>query len=180
MSPHVGAVVRDEDGDVADDGDPALVRLSAQLAPLLKEDELTEDVKIYLLGEYFPSGRKSLGLAIAQLAWPLRPITFVVVLQRRKESEIVEPGRLGRAELIELLAGWAPTALKGRLQDLALQRQQLAEVDVVSGQAGQLGEIVLGEQAVIDERLRRDQQRIPGEGRGAGVWRVAEAGRSER
>src|SRR6266849_4172242 len=65
VGPHVGAIVRDKDRNVANDGDPALVRLSAQSTPLVEEHELTEDVVVDLLGELLLSSRQRLRLAIA-------------------------------------------------------------------------------------------------------------------
>ena len=40
MGPDVGAVVADEDGDIAEDADVALGAIASQGAPLLAEEEL--------------------------------------------------------------------------------------------------------------------------------------------
>ena len=180
VGPHVGAVVRDEDGDVADDGDPALAGLGSKRAPLVEEHELTEDVKVDLLGQLQMCARQGVRVAVAQLGGPLGPIATVVILERREEREIVEPTRLGRPKLIELLAALRSLTLKSSVQHLTLERQQLTVVVTVGGQAGQVREVVQGEQAPIDQGLRRDQQRVSGKRRRAGIRRVAEAGRPER
>ena len=60
------------------------------------------------------------------------------------------------------------------------QRLQASEIDVVDGQLGQAGDVVLAQQSVRDERLWGDHQQVAGEGGRAGVGRITEAGWAQR
>ena len=65
-------------------------------------------------------------------------------------------------------------------QNTALERHQSAEINMIGWQSGQFCNVVVGEKALCDERLGRDQQRIAGKCRRTGVRRITEAGRPER
>src|SRR5207237_9201280 len=95
--------------------------LGARGQPLVEEHELTEDVKVDLLGQLQMCARQGARVAVAQLGWPLGPIATVVILERREEREIVEPAGLGRPKLIELLAALRTAAPKGSVQHLRLE-----------------------------------------------------------
>jgi len=64
VGPHVGAIVRDIDGQVAHNSDAALACIFAQLAPLLEEHELEEFLRGNRAGELLAVFIQRLRIAI--------------------------------------------------------------------------------------------------------------------
>ena len=180
MRPDVRAVVRDEDGDVADDVDAEFGRAPAQRGPLLEEDVLAERVKFDAFPQSFVRGRQRRGLARAQIRVPVGPRRLELVLQGGEQGKVFQPFRMVSSECLDLgLKPLAP-AREGCFKRVALERRKLAEIDVVDGQIGQGGQVFVAEQALLDERVQRDEQHIAREGRRARIRRIPVAGRPER
>ena len=67
VRPDVGAVVGDEDGEIADDDDAPLVRVATDLAPLPVKQELRELVKSDFVSESLLRGGERIALAQGDL-----------------------------------------------------------------------------------------------------------------
>ncbi len=144
MGPGVGAVIGDEDGDVADDADTLAVGIGLQLQPLLIEQEL---LKLLLLNGIVQRGGPLFHgplLPLGDIAGPLVPdaalLLLVVLLQGHEQSEVVEPvGGVG-AEGVEggALVGVAVglEVFVGGAEQRALILDDRAEVDLGRGQRG--------------------------------------------
>ena len=92
VRPHIGTVVRDENGDIAEQQHTALVGIAAQLLPLPIEQELLEANLLDLLGQVGALAGQRGSLAVADGARPLVPgLTAVRAAQRLVESEILQP-----------------------------------------------------------------------------------------
>jgi hypothetical protein len=184
VGPHVGAVVGDEDRDVADDADAALVCVAAQSRPLAEERHLTELVFEDGARELRPRRRQRVRVAGDQLRGPGAPRReLVLLLERHEEREVLEPGPLRGAEGAEVgLERRARTrgeTLGGAREQRLPVRDHRAVVDVVVGERRVVTQLVCGEEPVLDEQIEADQQRIAGERGEALVGRVAVARRPE-
>ncbi len=133
--PHVRAVVRDVDRDVAHDGDAALARHAPHALPLAKEEELDVALVVHLLAECRVGRREGIGVAEGEVGPPLRPRPAGKVrFQRREAAPVFEPGGLPGC-LPEFRQGVAlcrdrevPELLPGEAQDVLLPIAHRREV----------------------------------------------------
>ena len=186
MRPHVGAVVRDVDGHVADEADAAAPRLLAQTRPLPVEEELDPGVEVPLARELAGGLRERLGLARGERRRPVDPAGESEPLrERREERPVVEPGgllgrgpeRVERARDLRRRRRLEP--LEGLAQPAPLPPRRGRGVQATLGEGRRRGERVLRQQPLLDEPLRRDEQRLAREGR-ARRRREIRRGRPER
>src|SRR5262245_20810123 len=119
MGPDVSAIVRDEDGHIAEELDPMLLARSLQVVPLAKELVLEKGVKLHAGCELLPPTGQGHRLTPRDGTLPRRPrLAAMELFQRHEQGVIVEPRRLTLAErpqVIELRA--VSGTLKG-LEDL--------------------------------------------------------------
>ena len=105
VRPDVGAVVGDEDRDVAHDADAALAGLPPDVRPLLEEEPLLELDLAHLARELASRPLERLRVAVHERAVPGAPGRPAVrVLEGHEQGEVVEPGRLLVREGLEGLA----------------------------------------------------------------------------
>ncbi len=78
------------------------------------------------------------------------------------------------------VAGVAQEVVPGLVEDALLPADHRREVHALLRKRRQILEGRDGKEPVLQQELRRDQQRIPGEGRGAAVGRAAAADRRQR
>src|SRR2546421_7140505 len=171
MRPTVGAVVRREDGRIADDADATLGNVLLERYPLPEEEVLHEDVPADLALQ--PPALPGQGgrLPRGDLGLPLRPRRAVVgVFEGHEEREVVQP-RLLRGG--EALNGGAPVRrgvlLEERerlLQQPLLVVDDRSVVDPAGGGRGSMVERRGREPAILNPHLGADQQWIAGEGGG--------------
>jgi len=166
--PHVGAVVRDEDGKIAHDFNRPRPAGVMDTQPLLEEQKLRELVQPDLPGAARRPPRDRRWLAPRDAGLPRRPRGLAVsVLDGHEQREVVQPARLRAAETIEPIlhraaAGGVETIEHARPEHPAMGDDG-GEVDVAwrEGLAARLG---FREQAVLDEPFEADEHRIPRKG----------------
>ena len=99
MRPDVGAVVGDEDRQVADQRDAQRRAVSFQREPVAREEELLEALLIDLATQRLAGAVQRLRIARAQLGLPFGPRPLAArALDRRVEREVLEPRRVRRTE----------------------------------------------------------------------------------
>ncbi len=107
----------------------------------------------------------------------------MVRLDRTKQRVVVEPKLIFLTKGLELAAkidtGNAVKTLERLFEQLILPFIDGSEIDLVSDETGRVGKVVGGYQAVVDQPLGRDQQRITGKRREALIRRIPVAGRPE-
>src|SRR3954454_5684566 len=105
MRPHVGAVVADEDGDVADDLDAALRGSRPDRVPLLSKEKLDDAMELQLFCELVMRFLDRIRLACSELARPRIPSRTVEALTKASEEhEVLEPPVVLAAEAFEAIA----------------------------------------------------------------------------
>ncbi len=174
MRPHVGAVVRHVERDVAPQVDSALFGLPAQLAPLLEELELEEALVVELVRQLAGGAFEGRWVTPGELRVPVGPAAPVVPIgERRVQHPVLEPGPLGvvldegakraftRSPFVAREPGPGPSQPHRRLE----------------GSGGGLG---FGQPAALGQQLRRQKPRVAGEGRPARVRRAAATRRRQR
>ena len=103
--PDVGAVVRDEDGQVAHDVNRSCVAGAADVLPLLEEQKLREHVQPDLAGAACGPARDRRRIAMRDVRLPCGPRRKTVGLfDGHEQREVVEPVGLCVAEAIEAIA----------------------------------------------------------------------------
>src|SRR5262245_14858812 len=114
MRPDIGAIVRDEDGHVAEELDAMSVAFGLQVLPLTEELVLEEGMKLDSRRELFPPTSHGCRLTKCDVAFPVGPRRTAVGLSKRHEQRIiVEPFRLTLAKGREFVAlGLGGRALK--------------------------------------------------------------------
>ena len=73
MRPHVGAVITDENGHIADNPNAALGTIRAQRPPLLEERELQESLLLELFVKFFVQLRNRFRVTANNLLRPAIP-----------------------------------------------------------------------------------------------------------
>jgi len=172
MSPDVGAVVADEDGDIAEDADLAFGAVGSQGGPLLIEEELDDLLDGEVAAALVHHPRHGVGLAGGVLGGPLVPAEVVEAAAKDGIDCVVgEPGDVVLAEALEAEALFLGSAVEevgcGFFDQRNLLREGGAKVAraLVSGQAtGNTVEAILGEPSIADQELQADEQWIAGEG----------------
>ena len=187
MRPDVGAVVRDVDRHVADDGDPPLVRRSPEPFPLAEEEELDVGLVADLVVELDPRGRQSVGVAMRQIHVPVEPGSIARArLERGVEGPVRQPIHLLRRaqkgfERVPKPRHGMVAELSPRLaQQAVLPLGHRAKVDGVGSKVGPPLENGFGNQPIARQHLRREQQGVARERRRRRVWRAASPRRPER
>ena len=104
IRPDIGAVVRDKNGNIANQLDVALPAISSQTLPLVFEQKLNDFRAPNFFCEFFASGGESIRLTLSQLQPPLRPGHATMrILERGEKRVIIQPFHLRRAKGVELL-----------------------------------------------------------------------------
>src|SRR3984885_5679739 len=102
MGPYIGAVVGDEDGDVADEADAALAAVIAEGLPLLAEAELDDALDFELRGEVGAEFRDCFGAAVRDLLRPGGPGGGgVLAAEDVEENEVLQPAAVFLAVFFE-------------------------------------------------------------------------------
>ena len=179
MHPDVGAVVINEDRDVAHDADRTLGAIVAQGTPLLRESELQDTAHHQIVGHVAPYLVERGRFAMRQFARPLIPVgEFVMRAQAIEEHEIFQPLRILLAETLEAGAGISLHGL-GKVAGGLRQQWHFARKygGVFYGPVGfgQLRDQRAVDPAVLRQTLEADQERIAGECRRGGIRRIAVA-----
>ncbi len=95
MCPHVGAVIGNEDGDIADDADTTAVGIGLQFEPLFEEQELLEFVQFDLVGQLLRPLFHGPNLPFGDCLGPGVPdaavLLLMIFLQSHEEREIIKP-----------------------------------------------------------------------------------------
>ena len=168
VSPDIGAVVVDEDGDIAHDLDALFGAVGANGAPLLVEEELDGLLDGEFAALFVEDGGHGVAVAVGVLGGPLVPAGVAVHAADDGEHGVVgEPGDVVRTELMEARAqvvGGPVEEVGGGLFD---ERQLLVGgEDEVCGAfvAGESLDAVPGDPALVGEALKTDEQGVSGEG----------------
>jgi hypothetical protein len=102
MRPHIAAVMRDEDRNVADEPDAAIIAITPQCGPLTIELELHESVELYFICEFACRFSQRAPIAPLQLRRPARPVgDFELALQRAEQRVVVKPFAVSLCELAQ-------------------------------------------------------------------------------
>src|SRR5271166_3835077 len=89
MRPHVGAVVADEDGDVADDANSLLGAVRAQSTPLLEKRKLQEALFLQLVVQFLLQLLHRFGATVHDVLRPPIPRLIPESLAQRAEQNVV-------------------------------------------------------------------------------------------
>ena len=173
VEPDVRALVVHVDRDVADDPDVAGPAVPPQPPPLEHEDELEEPGPVHPVLQAPGRVPERAGLAPLQLVRPAAPgLPAEVLADGREEGEVVEPPGVPPAEPVEVPAV-APLHEPGvhPVEEPLLERDHPGEVDMPVGELFGPGEVRRGEEAVVGQQLRADQDRVLRK-RGEAVVRV--------
>ena len=152
--PHIGAVMRDKNRQVADDPDSLLVGATPQLLPLAEEQILTEPVKFDLDSQFPSSLFQRRRLASGDIRRPLGPGTpAVAVLQRHEQGVVIQPERRFAAELpIRLLRRLPAEAGESLLQQLLFYGDYLFVFHL--GRTKSCFCLLLRQQSLLHQQLR--------------------------
>ena len=102
MRPDIGAMVRHEQGNIADQPDFPGGAASPQLLPLLGELPLDELMVTHLPGEVFFRAKNGFRLARSQFLVPSRPIRgALLLLDGREQGKILQPVRFRARKGVE-------------------------------------------------------------------------------
>ena len=186
VGPDVGAVVGDEDRDVADDADLARVGICAHPRPLARRTATgrTAGCAPTRPGDAGPRrARPARGGATPGPGGPRR--AAVRLLERHEQGEVVEPGAACSARNCSNSARWPGAAAMMKRSAARCSSAHFAGMTAPkstrSGEkAGAPARSAALSRPSAASAARRDQQRVAGEGGEALVGRVAVAGRAER
>ncbi len=178
VSPHVGTVGGDVDGQVPEQPDVTGVAVGLQGRPLAVKEVLPVDVSLDRRFVLLAGASKGVRVAAHQGRGPLGPGGPAVgVLQGGVERVVVEPGGLRLPKLLNArrVGGRhiVPKSAEGGAEHLPFARDQARVVDVVVGQLCEGGQVVLRQQPVFHEGLGANQKRVAGERGRAGIGRGA-------
>ncbi len=102
IGPDVGAIVGDEDRDIAEDQHASLVGVASQRGPLPVERELSEGDGVDLGGQPLPGRGKRSRLAQPERRGPIDPARLPLLhTDRHKQAEIVQPAGLLATKRVE-------------------------------------------------------------------------------
>ena len=177
--PDIGAVVRDEDGQIAHDDDPSRPARLAQALPLLEKEELRQLVQPDVTGAACRPPRERVGIALCDVGLPLGPGRVAVRgLDGHVEGEILQPRRVRATESIELVV---QRERRGRIESIehaGPQRSSVCdhcgEIDVAGRKGGpgcvrrvrriiRVRSFCRREEALVDETVEADEQGIASE-----------------
>ena len=103
--PDVGAVVRHEHGNVAEQQHAQVARVPAQALPLPIEQQLHELVISDFDGQLLTRRGQRCGLTTAQLGRPMKPgLAVLLALEGREQRVVGEPKALALAQLFQAVA----------------------------------------------------------------------------
>ena len=179
IAPHLGAVRRDIDGQVADDGDSLGVGVGLDRLPLAEEQILQEGLEGTLLSHFFPAAGHGLRLAQADLVGPLGQLLVKMGVQGHKEGVVRQPVGLLSLKLLQLRGVLLPAPFKGFPQQghPGLVKPGIVHpVRIVPPGSVQL---VGGEQALLRQLLQVQEQGVAREGRGGHIGGVAPSWRHQ-
>ncbi len=183
VGPDVGAVVGDEDGEVADQPDAQLVALVAQRLPVVVEEELFESVLVDLGAQGATGAIERSPIARAELRLPFRPRAVAPgLLDRGVEREVLQPACVRGAEGFEVRMIVRPPAVRGvgiaQLRHPPGARRRV--VHASAAKARRVRERGAGEKTFLGQALEADEQRVPRERGVRAVRRVAVPERPDR
>ncbi len=179
VGPDVGAVVGDEDRQIADDADLPLARRPAHRLPVAEEAVLAEALERDRGGLLLARRGQRPRLPRGERRRPGVPGRVAVRgAQRPVERVVVEPAGVLGAERPVVVP--RPEAPEGAAQQSRLEGVDRLVVDPPRRPHRRVRQVRRFEQAVRQQPVGADQQRIPGERRERLVGRVAVAGRPER
>ena len=167
VGPGVGAVGGNKDRDVANDLDPAFVRIVAQCGPLFEKSELCVLAQVHLIGQLGAPLGQCVGLALDELDLPRVPHGAAVRgLEGHEQSIVVQPvffflaETLKRCTLARLRV--AIESPHGALQHVHFPVDHRSIVDVVRGQVRRRVQVLCRQVSALHQPLEVNQQRIPG------------------
>src|ERR1035437_2822825 len=138
MSPHVGAVVADENCDIADNANAALAAIGTQSRPLLEERELQEALLVELLAQLSVQFGHGIGAPANDFLRPAIPGLIAVAFpQATKQHIIFQPPMIVAAEAV-----------------VALPRHTRRRPQEVPARLPQEGKLVLAHAVKINRRIR--------------------------
>ena len=183
VRPDVGAVVGNEDGKVADQPDAQLVALVAQRLPVVVEEVLFESLLVDLGAQDPASAVERSPIARAEVRLPFRPRAVAPgSLDRRVESEVLEPACVGGAKGFELRVIARPSAVRG--ESVAQVRNPPGArgrvVDAPAAKARGVRQGSAEQKAFIGQPFEADEQRVSRERGVRAVRRVAVPERPDR
>ena len=184
--PDVGAVVRDEDRQIAHDLDRSRAAGVAHALPLLEEQKLRQLVQPDLSSAARRPPRDRRWIALRDVGLPRRPGDLTVrILDGHEQREVVQPARVRAAEAIEAIAHRRRRRRVEAIEHSRPERPTVGddggEVDVarLEERARRAASARVSSPSSI-RRSRLIEQRIARKRRKALVRRVAVAGRPER
>ena len=159
------------------------MRIIPQRLPLVEEQALDDLDQLDLQCGGFLEFAHGLGFAPHVARVPLGPGALAVArLQYPEQGIVVQPlvvvpGQELPVDLLQLGGGQFPEARSRRAEQPALDRNQCAVVDVVLRQGRQFPDLLLGQEAQVDELADVDQHFVTGESRQRLVGRIPVGGR---
>ena len=178
VGPHVGAVVIDVDGHVADDPDAPLPAAGPERRPLPEKEVLTGLLLPDLRAEGFAQGGHGGGFPVPDHRRPVRPGPVAErALEGDERGVIVQPAGVGRAESLPgRIALPVEEGRAGLFEERRFPGRHAFVVDPVRAPRGRRDQVALPEETVPDQLFGADEERREGE-RGRAVIRGIAEGR---
>ena len=182
MRPHIGAVVADEDGDVADDADAAGGAAQSAAPATAQKMRIAENGRS-------PSSSRNCwreadsarpGSRLGELARPAIPaLSLEAAAQGVKEHEVFQPPGIVVGETCRRRQRLVPPALNRNSRAAPASSGNLASCDafVIHGPPGpgSGADSLPRNQSAFGQTLQADQQNVAGKGRNRRIGRVADA-----
>jgi len=161
VSPNVGAVVIDEDCDVADNANRTLRTIAAQCPPLLIKCKLQRAPEHDVVHKFLTRFVESGGFASGEFSRPLIPsVQFAVGAQRVKQGEIFEPPCILCSKSFEPATSCGRSRPQKTMRGFKQQWKLLREYPIVFNNAGswQKGfQLSAVDPAMIGQTFQADQ-----------------------
>src|SRR6516162_7622903 len=131
MRPDIDAVIADEDGDVADDLNTAIIAVGPKSSPLFEKGELQEALDVNFILQIGTPLLESVGRTLHKVGVPRNPLLVTEVLaQAGEESVVVQPLRMRTTKGFVFVAQAALSILQKSLCRIT-QYRQLLSPDIV-------------------------------------------------
>ena len=171
VSPHLGGIGRDVDGQIPQDGDILVVGIGLEGAPLPEKVVLKEDLEVDLIGQLSAAAVQCVGLSAPDRIRPLIQRLAKTVMERAEEGVVGEPARLRLQESSTgrpvAVAGPSP-AEKGQSGGV-----EPCVVHMVRIGAASAGELLPGKQPQRRKVLQIQKPRVSGKGGGRHIGGIA-------
>ena len=156
VSPNVGAIVRDIDGDIAEDFDAPRVGVLLEGCPLSIEFVLEVATEFDVVDKLFAPCFQGVGVAFGDRLGPAVPAEIAeVLIERREEGIVVEPSGAAIAErfklLLLLVAGRDLEALVGFAKEGQLVTVDQFVIDAIEGKTWRVGDFFEGDEVLATE-----------------------------